>query len=183
MSDTCSQNHRAGPTAVLGAGFRDARAGHPRSRCHPLWSSQTTFPTGPSGLVGEQGRQDSNLQPPDLEAGALPVAPHPYEAFNWNCCQETETPPCPASGGGVKRFFCAYLSRRPAWFGLALAVLSTDRPKVGRTAKPHSENRCGSAMGCHNMSGSLLDRAFFLLRSKVDRVGWEDNQICCGRRC
>jgi hypothetical protein len=33
-----------------------------------------------SGVSGIQGRQDSNLQPPVLETGALPIAPRPWAA-------------------------------------------------------------------------------------------------------
>src|SRR5581483_8550442 len=33
-----------------------------------------------SALGKEQGRQDSNLQPPVLETGALPIAPRPWVA-------------------------------------------------------------------------------------------------------
>jgi hypothetical protein len=35
---------------------------------------------GSGSTAGVQGRQDSNLQPPVLETGALPIAPRPWVA-------------------------------------------------------------------------------------------------------
>jgi hypothetical protein len=36
--------------------------------------------TTPERAQCQQGRQDSNLQPPVLETGALPIAPRPWAA-------------------------------------------------------------------------------------------------------
>jgi hypothetical protein len=36
-----------------------------------------------SALLKGQGRQDSNLQPPVLETGALPIELRPYASQRW----------------------------------------------------------------------------------------------------
>ena len=57
----CQDVAREGVSAPLEAGLRDAES--PVSRAFV-----------------QQGRQDSNLQPPVLETGALPIAPRPWAA-------------------------------------------------------------------------------------------------------
>ena len=51
-----------------------------RSNCSRA-SPRTAEAPLPRGLGTEQGRQDSNLQPPVLETGALPIAPRPSVAL------------------------------------------------------------------------------------------------------
>lgn len=52
----------------------------------PLWTDLLSQPgSGARGTFRDsQGRRDSNSQPPVLETGALPVAPHPYAVLLFN---------------------------------------------------------------------------------------------------
>ncbi len=107
----------------------------------------------------KQGRQDSNLQPPVLETGALPVELRPCAVV-----RITKKPPCPWRGGRLRSLRWRYSRRHPGFQFCSLAGRSWARPIESSTTPPRGMNRVVSVKAycdTENSSGSSDDLASF----------------------